>query len=132
MQHGDGAAPSSRIEHGKRRGSLLRNRENHWFTCRAWRPYDSVSTLVLVAQVSFTVDADMKLRRTVGLRVHVERAVLGVLETALELSKLGGGNVRTDATLVMRVGSLLVAYSLDLEGESVTIWRAEPLQESAA
>ncbi len=85
-----------------------------------------------MAQVSFTVDADMQLRRTVGLRVHVERAVLGVLETALELSKLGGGNVRTDATLVMRVGSLLVAYSLDLEGESVTIWRAEPLQESAA
>jgi len=84
-----------------------------------------------VAQVSFTVDADMKLRRTVGLRIHVERAVLGVLETALELSKLGSGNVRSDAPLVMRVGSHLVAYSLDLEGESVTIWRAEPVQESA-
>jgi hypothetical protein len=85
-----------------------------------------------VAQVSFTVDADMQLRRMAGLRIHVERAVLGVLECALELSKLGSGNVRSDAPLVMRVGSHLVAYSLDLEQESVTIWRAEPVQESAA
>ena len=87
--------------------------------------------MVAVAQVFFTVDADTQLRRTVGLHFQVERAVLGVLETALELSKLGSGNVRSEAPLVMRVASHLVAYSLDLENESVTIWRVEPVQESA-
>ena len=78
------------------------------------------------------MDANLQLRRTVGLRAQVERAVLGVLECALELSKLGSGNVRNDAPLVMRLGSHLVAYSLDLDQESVPIWRAEPMGEVAA
>jgi hypothetical protein len=83
-----------------------------------------------VAQVSFTVDADMQLRRTVGLRARVKRAVLGVLESALAITKLGTGNVHKDAPLIIRVGSHLVTYSLDLERESATIWGAEPVREA--
>jgi hypothetical protein len=82
-----------------------------------------------VAQVAFTVDADTQLRRTAGLRAKVASAVLGILETALELRRLGSGNVQMTRPLV---GSHAVMYSLDLEQGSATIWRAEPLQASAA
>ena len=85
-----------------------------------------------MAQVYFTVDADMQLRRTVGLRAQVRRAVTDVLEAALEISKLGTGNVHKDAPLIVRVGPCVVTYSLDVEAESVTIWRAEPLREAVA
>jgi hypothetical protein len=85
---------------------------------------------VTVAQVSVTVDADMQLRRTVGLRARAKRAVLGVLEAALEISKLGTGQVHKDTPLMVRVGSHLVTYSLDLERESATVWGAEPVRES--
>ena len=48
---------------------------------------------------------------------HLEskRAVLGVLEAALEIGKLGTGQVHKDTPLLVRVGSHLVTYSLDLE-----------------
>jgi hypothetical protein len=83
-----------------------------------------------MAYVSFTVGADTELRRTVGLRAQVTGAILGVLETALELRRLGSGNLHSDAPLVMQVGSYVVAYSLHLEQESATIWRAERVQQS--
>jgi len=84
-----------------------------------------------VAQVSLTVDADMQFRHTVGLRARAKRAVLAVLEAALEIRKLGAGNVHKDAPLIIRVGSHVVMYSLDLEQESANIWRAEPVQKAA-
>jgi len=64
-----------------------------------------------VAQVSLTVDADMQFRRTVGLRARAKRAVLDVLEAALEISKLCTGSVQRDAPLFIRVGSHLVTPS---------------------
>jgi len=85
-----------------------------------------------MAQVYFTVDADMQFRRTVGIRAQVKRAVMDVLEAALEISKLGTGNVSKDAPLIVRVGTCLVTYSLDVEQEAATIWGAEPVREAAA
>ena len=63
---------------------------------------------------------------------HLEskRAVLGVLEAALEIGKLGTGQVHKDTPLMVRVGSHLVTHSLDLERESATVWAAEPVRES--
>ena len=85
-----------------------------------------------MAQVSFTVDADMAFLRTAGLRAEVERAVLDVLEAALEVRKLTTGNVRNDVRLIIRVGSHLVSYSLDLERQSATVWGAEPMRRAVA
>jgi len=85
-----------------------------------------------MAQVFLTVDADLQLRRTVGLRARVKHAVADVLEAALQISQLGKGNVHKDAPLILRVGHCLVTYSLDVEQESATIWRAEPVREAAA
>ena len=82
-----------------------------------------------VAQVSLTVAADMQFRHTVGLRARAKRAVLAVLEAALEIRKLGAGNVHKP--LIIRVGSHVVMYSLDLEQESANTWRAEPVHEAA-
>jgi len=73
----------------------------------------------------------MQFRHTVGLRARAKRAVLAVLEAALEIRKLGAGNVHKDAPLIIRVGSHVVMYSLDLEQESANIWRAEPVQKAA-
>ena len=50
-----------------------------------------------MAQVSLTADAELQLRHTAGLRARAKRAVLGVLEAALEIRKLGTGNVHKDA-----------------------------------
>jgi len=83
-----------------------------------------------VAQVSLTADAELQLRHTAGLRARAKRAVLGVLEAALEIRKLGTGNVHKDAPLIIQVGSHLVTYSLDLERESATVWGAEPVREA--
>ena len=84
---------------------------------------DAVDALV-------AVDAEVQLRRTTGLRDRAKRAVLGVLEAALEVRKLGTRQLHKDAPLILRVGSFLLMYSLDLEQESATIWRAEPVQKS--
>ena len=92
----------------------------------------SILFLGEVPQVFLTVDAEVQLRRTVGLRDRAKRAVLGVLEAALEVRKLGTGYVHKDTPLILRAGSLLLMYSLDLEHESATVWRAEPVQESVA
>ena len=78
------------------------------------------------------MDADMQLRRMVGLRARVKRAVLGVLESALEIRKLRIGSVHKDAPLLIRVGPCLVTYSLDLECKAATIWGAEQVRETAA
>ena len=86
----------------------------------------------MVAEVSFTLDADIRLRRTAGLHAEVERAVLDVLEAALEVSKLGAGNVRNDVRLIIRVGPYLVSYSLDLERQSASVWGAEPVRRAVA
>lgn len=83
-----------------------------------------------MAQVSLTADAELQLRHTAGLRARAKRAVLGVLEAALEIRKLGTGNVHKDAPLIIQVGSHLVTYSLDLERESATVWGAEPVREA--
>ena len=101
-------------------------------TCSAWHRRSSIRTLPDVAQVSFTVEAEMQLRRMVGLRARTKRAVLEVLEEALEIGKLGMGHVHKDAPLIIRVGAHLVTYSLDLESESVTISGAEPVREASA
>ena len=74
----------------------------------------------------------MQLRRTAGLRVRVRRAVGDVLDAALEISKLCSGQVHKDTPLMIRVGSYLVTYSLDLEHESATIWGAEPVRSAVA
>jgi hypothetical protein len=71
----------------------------------------------------------MQLRHTVGLRARAKRAVLGVLEAAVEIRNLGTGSVHKDAPLIIRVGSHLVTYSLDLERGSATVWGAEPVRE---
>jgi len=86
----------------------------------------------MVAQVSLTVDADMQLRRTAGLRGRAKSAVLDVLESALEIGKLGMGRLHKDAPLMIRVDAHLVTYSLDLESESATIWGAEPVRQALA
>jgi hypothetical protein len=86
----------------------------------------------MMAQVFLTVDTEMQLRHTVGLRDSTKRAVLDVLEAALEIGKLGMGHVHKDAPLIIRVGAYPVTYSLDLESESATIWGAEPVREAAA
>lgn len=78
------------------------------------------------------MDAEMQLRRKVGLRDQAKRAVLGVLEAALEVRKLGTGHVNKDAPLILRMGSHLLTYSLDLEQEIATVWHAEQVQESTA
>jgi len=85
-----------------------------------------------MAQVSLTVNADRAFLLTAGLRAEVERAVLDVLEAALEVRKLATGNVRNDVRLIIRVGSHLVSYSLDLERQSATIWGAEPMRRAVA
>jgi len=85
-----------------------------------------------VPQVFLMVDAEMQLRRMAGLRTRAERAVLEVLEAALEVRKLGTGHVQKDAPLIIRVGSHLVTYSLDLESESATICGAEPVRQAVA
>ena len=85
-----------------------------------------------MAQVSLTADAELQLRHTAGLRARAKRAVLGVLEAALEIRKLGTGNVHKDAPLIIQVGSHLVTYSLDLERESATVWGAEPVREAVS
>jgi hypothetical protein len=69
----------------------------------------------------------MQLRRTVGLRDRAKRAVLSVLVAALEISKLGTGRVKKDTPLILRVGSHVLMYSLDLDRESATIWGTEPV-----
>ena len=76
------------------------------------------------------MDADMQLRRAAGLRARAKRAVLDVLEAALEVRKLGTGNVHKDAPLILRVGSHLLLYSLDLEQQLATIWNAEPVRQA--
>lgn len=81
----------------------------------------------MVAQVSISLDAEMRLRRTLGLRAQVSRAVTEVLEAALEIRRLGIDGVPKDAPLIIRVGSCLVTYSLDLEHKSATVWRVEPV-----
>ena len=81
-------------------------------------------------QVFFTVDAEMQLRRATGLRARAKRAVLDVLEAALEVRKLGTGYVHKDAPLILRAGSHLLLYSLDLEQELATIWDAEPVRQA--
>jgi len=85
-----------------------------------------------MSQVFLTVDAEIQLRRKVGLRDQAKRAVLAVLEAALEVRKLGTGQVNEDAPLILRVGSHLLTYSLDLDQEIATVWHAEQVQESAA
>jgi len=91
----------------------------------------SILFLGEVPQVFLTVDAEVQLRRTVGLRDRAKRAVLGVLEAALEVRKLGTGHVHKEAPLILRMGSHLLTYSLDLDHESATIWGAEPVSEVA-
>ena len=85
--------------------------------------------LELMADVYLTVDADMELRRAVGLRTRVKSAVLSVLEAALEVSKLGTRTVHKDAPLILNVGGCEIRYSLDLDGECATVWSAEPARE---
>jgi len=62
-----------------------------------------------MAQVFLTVDTEMQLRRTAGLRASTKCAVLDVPEAALEIGKPGMGHV-----------------------ESTTIWGAEPARQAAA
>jgi|GraSoiStandDraft_4_1057263.scaffolds.fasta_scaffold24484_2 hypothetical protein len=83
-----------------------------------------------LAQVTFTVEADVQLRRTLGLRTRVRRALLDVLEAATEIRKLGGSDVDKDAPLFLKVGESLVTYSIDLENQSLTVWSAEPIRQS--
>ena len=99
---------------------------------QCWHRWSSIRTLLTVAQVSFTVEANMQLRRAIGLRARIKRAVLDVLEAALEIGKLGMGHVHKDAPLIIRVDAHLVTYSLDLESESATIWGAEPVRQAVA
>ena len=86
--------------------------------------------LRILAQVRFTVDADVQLRRKVGLRTRVREALLDVLGAAMELRKLSGGEVGKDAPLVLKVDTHLVTYSIDLDSESVTVWSAEPVRDA--
>ena len=85
-----------------------------------------------MAQVFLTVDTEMQLRRTAGLRARTKCAVLDVPEAALEIGKPGMGHVHKDAPSIIRVGTYPVTYSLDLESESTTIWGAEPARQAAA
>jgi hypothetical protein len=64
-----------------------------------------------LAQVRFTVDADVQLRRKVGLRTGIREALLDVLGAAMELRKLSGGGVGKDS-------------------ECVTVWSAEPVRDA--
>jgi len=91
----------------------------------------SVLSYEMVPQVFLTLDAEIEMRGTVGLRDRAKRAVLGVLEAALEVRKLGTGHVHKEAPLILRMGSHLLTYSLDLDHESATIWGAEPVSEVA-
>jgi hypothetical protein len=81
-------------------------------------------------QVRFTVDADVQLRRNVGLPTRVRQALLDVLEAAMELRKLSGGEVGKDAPLVLKVDAHLVTYSIDVDSECATVWSAEPVRDA--
>jgi hypothetical protein len=83
----------------------------------------------MVADVYLTIDADMELRRAVGLRTRIKSAVLSVLEAALEVRKLGARNVHKDAPLILSVDGYEIRYSLDLDGDCATVWSAEPARE---
>ena len=126
-------AATSSAGHEKRRASPMLDSENAPRHLQCWHRWPYIRTLPTVAQVSFTVDADMQLlRRTVGLCARIKRAVLDVLEAALEIDKLGMGQVHKDAPLILRVDAHLVTYSLDLESESATISGAEPVRQAVA
>jgi hypothetical protein len=81
--------------------------------------------------VYLTVDADMELRRAVGLRARVKSAVSNVLEAALEVRKLGARSVHKDAPLILNVGGYEIRYSLDLDGDCATVWSAEPARDDS-
>ena len=76
--------------------------------------------------------------RAVGIALRAQALVgpsserASRLEAALEVRKLGTGHVQKDAPLIIRVGSHLVTYSLDLESESATICGAEPVRQAVA
>ena len=64
-----------------------------------------------------------------GLRAEVQHRLLGVLEAALEIRKLPGGEVHKGAPLVIQVDGHEVTYSLDLDTETVEILSVEPVRD---
>ena len=82
-----------------------------------------------VTQVISSLDAMVQMGRRPGLRAEVQQRVLSVLEAALEIRKLPGGEVNKAAPLVIQVDGHEVTYSLDLDIESVEILSVEPVRD---
>jgi len=81
--------------------------------------------------VNLSFEARLQLGRAVRLRDEVKRAVFAVLDAALEVRRLCGGQVHRDAPLVLKVDGHLVTYSLDLDAGCATIISAEAIPDPA-
>jgi hypothetical protein len=82
-----------------------------------------------MAEVIVTLDALVQMGRRAGLRAHVQERLARILEAAMEIRQLPGGQVDRAAPLVVRVDEYEVSYSIDLDNEAIHILSVEPFQE---
>ena len=82
-----------------------------------------------MAEVIVSLDALVQMGRRAGLRARVQERLARILEAAIEIRQLPGGQVDRAAPLVLRVDEYEVSYSIDLENETIQIFSVEPFQE---
>jgi hypothetical protein len=82
-----------------------------------------------LAEVFAALDASIEMGRRPGLRAGVHQRLLNILEAALEIAKVPGGEVDTAAPLVLRLDDYEVTYSLDLDNASVHVLSIQPFDE---
>ena len=82
-----------------------------------------------MAEVTVSLDALVQMGRRAGLRAEVQERLGRILEAAIGIRQLPGGEVDRAAPLVLRVDDYEVSYSMDLESETIQIFSVEPFQE---
>ena len=70
------------------------------------------------------------LARVAGVRERVNETLEGILETAIEICRLHGSELRFDDVYMrVRVAEYMISYTLDLDGRSACIVFVEKLQD---
>ena len=74
---------------------------------------------MVLARVVASLDALIEMGRRLGLRAQVQERLLAVLDAALEIRKLPGGDVDGAAPLILRVADVEVAYALEVSSPGI-------------
>jgi hypothetical protein len=82
-----------------------------------------------MAEVIVSLDAQVQMGRHAGLRAHVQERLAGILEAAIQIRQLPGGEVDRAAPMILRVDDYEVSYSIDVDSETIQILSVEPFHE---